>query len=485
MAEKESRIVSTLNEFLEWAAQFNDGQYLFRGVKDEIYKIEASASRRLPQEHRDNPSRLFRITKRLIEDARSRGHDQKDGRTLSHLELLAELQHIGAATCLIDFTRSALVALWFACENGTEDENAANGRVYAVGRDIRLKTVTSDLIQKPIDHFFHVDSENSYQLYQWEPKLQNNRIIAQHSVFVFGGAEIEVEAECVIQSDCKRSISESLKYVSDITEATMYPDFYGFAQLRAQNRPYTEPDAHTYLQRGIEAYQRDNLGDAVDYFTEVILSVVADTTVTARAYNNRGVAYNKKGEYDLAIADFTEMMALRRNDPQAHRNRGATRANHGEYELAIKDFDKAIDLNPEDARVYNMRGKAYSAIRNYESAAADHIKALELQPNDFAGYFGLGLADFGKKDFSSAVANYRQAILLNPASAEAYGNRGEAWLHLGEWEKARSDLLIAKEKGVDIIASFRNDYENAEDFEQKSNVKLPDDIVAMLTPTVA
>lgn len=483
MAAKESRNVNTLSEFLEWTAQFNDGQYLFRGVKKETYKMAASASRRLPEEHMDNPSRLFRITKRLIEDARGRGHDQKDGRTLSDLELLAELQHIGAATCLIDFTRSALVALWFACENGTEDENGANGKVFAVGRDIRLKTVTSDLIQKPIDHLFHVDKENPYQLYQWEPKLQNNRIIAQHSVFVFGGAEIEVEAECVIQMDCKRSISESLKSVSDITEATMFPDFYGFAQLRTQNRPYTEPDAHTYLERGIEAHQRDNLGHAIDYYTEIISSVAADTSVTARAYNNRGVAYNLKGEYNLAVADFTKMMELRRNDPQAHRNRGAVHANHGEYELAIKDFDKAIDLNPDDARVYNMRGKAYSAIRKYEFAVTDHIKALELQPNDSAGYFGLGLAHYGNNDFNTAIANYNQAILLNSDIAEAYGNRGEAWLHLKDWEKAKSDLMIAKEKGVDIIASLHNEYESVEDFEQKNNVKLPEDIAAMLTPS--
>ena len=323
MAEKETQRINSLEEFLEWAGRFNDELYLFRGVKDETHEMEASACRRLPQEYRSNPSRLFRITKRLIEDARSRGHDQKDGKTLSDLELLAELQHFGAATCLIDFTRSALVALWFACEKGAENEDAANGKVYAVRRDIRLKTVTSDLIQKPIDHFFHVDSENPYQLYQWEPKLQNNRIIAQHSVFVFGGAEVEAASECVIQTDCKRSISESLTNVSDIAEATMYPDFYGFAQLRAQHRPYTEPDAYTYLQRGIEAHQRDNLGDAIDYYTEIIRSVVADTTVTARAYNNRGVAYNQKGEYTLAIADFTEMMQLTRNDPQAHRNRGA------------------------------------------------------------------------------------------------------------------------------------------------------------------
>lgn len=172
MAEKESRTVSTLSEFLEWAAQFNDGQYLFRGVKNKCYELEASACRRLPPEYRRNPSRLLRINKRMIRDARGRGHDQKDGQILSDLELLAELQHFGAATCLIDFTRSALVALWFACETGTKKENDSSGKVFAVRRDIWLDEVNSDSIKEPIDDFFQLDERDQYKLYQWEPNFK-------------------------------------------------------------------------------------------------------------------------------------------------------------------------------------------------------------------------------------------------------------------------------------------------------------------------
>ena len=37
--------------------------------------------------------------------------------TDSPLQLLARLQHFGAATGLLDFSYSPLVALWFACED--------------------------------------------------------------------------------------------------------------------------------------------------------------------------------------------------------------------------------------------------------------------------------------------------------------------------------------------------------------------------------
>ena len=58
------------------------------------------------------PAKLLKINEEMIKNARLQGHGEKDGQRFSDLELLAELQHYGAATCLIDFTYSAQVALW-------------------------------------------------------------------------------------------------------------------------------------------------------------------------------------------------------------------------------------------------------------------------------------------------------------------------------------------------------------------------------------
>ena len=58
-----------------------------------------------------------------------------------------------------------------------------------------------------------------------------------------------------------------------------------------------------------------------------------------------------------------------------------------------------------------------------------------------------------------------------------------ALLQAQKWEKAKSDLTIARNMGVDIITSFHNVYASVADFEQKHNVKLPGDIAALLTPS--
>ena len=295
MAKKESRRVKTLSSFMKWAEQFEPGLYLFRGILNEKYPIQASAYRRLLDKRDQTPANLLEINKRMIDDARLQGHGQKNGDRLFDLELLAELQHYGAATCLIDFTYSAQVALWMACGQDSKDAAAGkvfNGKVFAV--DIsdpnRFQKVTSQSVEKDIDYFFNSDNSDKnsdkrkrYSLYQWQPKQQNNRIIAQQSVFLFGGAQIEPEAECIILKNSKESILTSLEKSGGISEARMFPDFDGFARLRAHNRPYIEHDALGYLQRGIEAHKERKLDEAIKHYTKSI-QLEPDNFMLTRAY---------------------------------------------------------------------------------------------------------------------------------------------------------------------------------------------------------
>ena len=51
---------------------------------------------------------------------------------------------------------------------------------------------------------------------------------------------------------------------------------------------------------------------------------------------------------------------------------------------------------------------------------------------------------------------------------------------VGEWEKAKADLHLARSMGVDTVAAFQHDYKSVAEFERKNDVKLPDDITAML-----
>lgn len=530
MARKISRRIKTLRGFVAWAEQFTDGKYLFRGVSKQSYKLEASAYRRLPEGDKQKPHELRKVNRELLERARLLGHALRDGQQRSDLELLAELQHFGAATCLIDFTRNAFIALWFACQQSASGD-AANGKVFAVRVDepVCFKTVTHELLaDEDIDSFFAEDDEGRYPLYQWQPKHQNNRIIAQQSVFILGGAQIQAASECVILKSGKRSILASLEKILGITEASIYPDFDGFARLNAQNRRHIQPDPGAYLQRAIEAHQEENLDDALGYYDEV-LSLQPESHIQARAYTGRGLIYRSKEEFDLAIAHLTKAIELTVDDAHAYNNRGfayGLRAEiYGDAEnreravedmdSAIKDYDKAIALEPDFSDAYKNRGAAYLFKDEFDRAIEDCNTAITLNANSHDAYYNRGTAYLFKDEFDRAIEDYDRAITLNADLHDAYYNRATAYSYTGKlelaiadytkvvdldaddanayysrgivrlqlqnWQEAKADLTAARQRDMNIINAFQTDYESVIRFKQEHGIQLPADIAELLT----
>ena len=121
-----------------------------------------------------------------------------------------------------------------------------------------------------------------------------------------------------------------------------------------------------------------------------------------------------------------------------------------------------------------------AAIESYNRVI--EAKSSKPQREDFLAraYNGRGAAYSLSRKFCQAISDYDKAIELDCGYASAYGNRGETWLHLKNWPKAKADLTKAKALGRDLVASFQNDYASVEEFEQENNVELPGEIKEML-----
>ena len=376
MARTEPELVETLSDFLEWASRFNDGTYVFRGVPNDEYRIQASAYRRVPENEQNSEDKGFPIfietNTALIREARLRGYDQKDGRPLGDLEILAGLQHFKAATCLIDFTYSAQVALWFACAQDSKTPDSTNGKVFAVRKDAdRFIEIEPDLLKESTSYF--LDSKEP-QLYHWQPRQQNNRILAQQSIFFFGDYEIEEDAACVIQKCEKENIRTELERVSGIAEIRLFPDFEGFASLRDDRALYTPLSADEHAKRAEQSFKRHKFEEAIADYDKAIYR----EPTKASLYYSRGLAKARLGQHKNAIDDYNDAIRLNRSYASAYYERGLVEAQLGQYEEAIANYDEAIRLNPNDALFYNARGFAKEQLEQYEEAREDRQKSAEL-----------------------------------------------------------------------------------------------------------
>ena len=130
------------------------------GLADANWLVNCSAVRRLarnlasPVESRLMNSLLVGYLEFLIAKARMRNVLPHGFDTSSpDLELLALLQHQGAATGLIEFTLQPLVALWFAC-NGSQTED---GAVYLLSR----ASTTEISERKDIERPFRIQQERN------------------------------------------------------------------------------------------------------------------------------------------------------------------------------------------------------------------------------------------------------------------------------------------------------------------------------------
>jgi len=72
----------------------------------------------------------------------------------------------------------------------------------------------------------------------------------------------------------------------------------------------------------------------IEYFTNAIRIDIE----YAGTYNNRGVAYYMKGEYDRAIRDYNKAIESNPDYAKAYNGRGVAYEKKGEHDRAIKDY---------------------------------------------------------------------------------------------------------------------------------------------------
>jgi tetratricopeptide (TPR) repeat protein len=170
----------------------------------------------------------------------------------------------------------------------------------------------------------------------------------------------------------------------------------------------------------------------------------------ARARYSAGKTEANAGDYDRAIAYYSEAIRLDPKNAIVFASRGFAYQKKGDYDRAITDYSEAIQLNPTYALVFNNRGNAYQNKGDYDRAIADYSEAIRPDPKNAIAFNNRGNA-YGKKgwttgDYDRAVADYSEAIRLDPQYASAFCNRGRTKLSIKD---SGGDEDVAKARQLD------------------------------------
>ncbi len=235
-------------------------------------------------------------------------------------------------------------------------------------------------------------------------------------------------------------------------------------------------DGHHNKDGRLILLKTHNIKNMIRYPKDPRHRVIAQKSVFIRPPKG----YIEQHEYDIvAIPDKLKKTTLQ-----------YLRKYHGIFTETIYNdlhgFIKNQDIH-QSANTHFYRGLACRKQNQYQDAIEHYTKAIELNPDYIEVYNSRGYAFFIKKDYVEAMADFDYTIQNNPNNATVLFThiyKGFAALHMQEWEKAKSEFEAANgfegaKKNSENL--FYLMYQSVSDFEQKYNVRIPEDIAEMLT----
>lgn len=223
--------VHSLIGYLEWVKrELGDGEWVFRGQCNSQWKLLPSIAR--PDASVD-PAKA---QEKLVRELKLRLPSVYQRNLHDDWELLALAQHHGAPTSLLDWSRSSLVALWFAVSENARLQSATDAAVWA------FRVEDADFVTEK-----QRESTSPFEVQKtcfFESKYFDNRLAAQQGIFSVH--KWWGPGERVIPLDGNKNLSDRLKkfviqkddlvsVVKDLLQAgigaaTLFPDLEGLCK---------------------------------------------------------------------------------------------------------------------------------------------------------------------------------------------------------------------------------------------------------------
>lgn len=260
---KELGVVKTLEDFIKIIIKFySDGNYskhlFFRGLSNENYELLPSIFRKAYNEKDVYLDFMQYAPENNINYDFIRESDK----------VLADMQHYGIPTRLLDWTVNPLIALFFSCNT-----NAENGRVYIFNPWKYNSKISS--YSNPKNHETNIYAR-SLLVYNWNDSTINEHVKEKYLI------------------ECKNPIEKPFAYVSQFTNKRKVSQRGCFLIYGKDRTPFEKiPDAAPYLDYfTIDKNSKNNILKELNMFYINDYSVYPDYNGMEKMIKNCGSLFN-------------------------------------------------------------------------------------------------------------------------------------------------------------------------------------------------
>ena len=209
------------------------------------------------------------------------------------------------------------------------------------------------------------------------------------------------------------------------------------AEIELKIRPVSD-EGHSRL--GIAFFRKGQLDDALAEFQKVVRLRPNYPDL----HSNIATVLLEKGRLDEAIAEYRRELASKpepedandlsydaggdkyRDDALLHNNLGAALARTGQFDEALEQFRQVLAINPDYPKVHYNIGNIAMQKGDLDKAITEYRRELEIQPGYALAHADLGIVYSQKAQMDQAVAEWQKALTLEPNNLNAACNL--AWV---------------------------------------------------------
>jgi tetratricopeptide (TPR) repeat protein len=123
------------------------------------------------------------------------------------------------------------------------------------------------------------------------------------------------------------------------------------------------------------------------------------------------------------------------------------------YSLAAAYYYAALRVSRQDASLYNKLGVVELQQGQRGQARKNFTLALKYDPKFISAVNNLGAVALLDRTYKPAIGYFKQALAMDETVAATHLNLAEAWMGLGETDRAMTEYGRALELDADILSS--------------------------------